>query len=53
MTVSLTIEKRDDGGLRIWSDDLPGLVLSGADPMEVWRDLGLSLKMLLRLHHGF
>jgi hypothetical protein len=29
--VSVTLADREDGGLRVYSDDLPGLILSGAD----------------------
>ena len=29
------VAERDDGGLRVWSDEMPGLVLSGSDPAKV------------------
>lgn len=46
-TVTLRIIDREDGGLRIWSDDLPGLVLSHRDQSAVWRDLGPAIEVLL------
>ena len=44
---TITIERREDGGLRVWSDDLPGLVLSHVDSDAVLTDLGSALKVLL------
>lgn len=38
---------RSDGGLRIFSDDIPGLILSSADPVAVLGDLGPALIELL------
>jgi hypothetical protein len=34
-TVSVTIIDREDQGLRVYSDDLPGLILSGPNKHEV------------------
>jgi hypothetical protein len=33
--LSVKIEQRDDGGVLVRSDDLPGLILSGEDPRQV------------------
>src|SRR5438270_403102 len=33
--LTVTLEDRDDGGLRVYSDDLPGLILSGEDKQAV------------------
>ncbi len=44
---TISVVRREDGGLRIWSDDVPGLLLSGADPSAVWRDLGPAIQTLL------
>jgi len=33
--IEITLERRDDGGLRIYSDDVPGLILSGRHPDRV------------------
>lgn len=33
--VTITLHQRDDGGLRVTSDDLPGLLVSGSDPAAV------------------
>jgi len=32
---TIKIMPREDGGLRVLSDDAPGLILSGADPLKV------------------
>jgi hypothetical protein len=44
---TLQFERRDDGGLRITSTDVPELVLSGSDPHEVMRDLPTAIDMLM------
>ena len=46
-TITLRVMDRPDGGLRICSDDLPGLVLSSLDHDALWCDLGLAIKVLL------
>ena len=33
--LTLTLERREDGGLRVYSDDVPGLILSGRNPDKV------------------
>lgn len=43
--------KREDGGLRAWSDDLPGLILSGESPDWVRRSIPWAVEALLR-HAG-
>jgi len=48
VVVTLTFSTRPDGGVRIHSDTLPGLVLSGADVTEVLRDLGPAIRGLLQ-----
>lgn len=46
-TVTLRIAPREDGGVRIYSDDLPGLILSGPDREKVFGDLGAAIYWLL------
>lgn len=46
--IRVQFSEREDGGLRIMSDDLPGLILSGADQSAVWRDLGPAIEVLLK-----
>ena len=41
---TVTIERRPDGGLRVWSDDLPGLVLSHTNEDMVFADLPIAVK---------
>ena len=38
-TVTLRISVREDGGLRVRSEDLPGLILSSKDRDALWADL--------------
>jgi len=45
--VQIHIEPRDDGGLRVWSDDLPELVLSRTDPKLVMADLPAAIEVIL------
>jgi hypothetical protein len=51
MAPVINFSSREDGGLRIWSDDIPGLILSHADPAQVLRDLGPAIGALLK-HNG-
>jgi hypothetical protein len=45
--VTLHFDRRPDGGLRVYSDDVPGLVLSHRDASKVFQDLGPALEALL------
>ncbi len=45
--VQVCIERRDDGGLRVWSDDLPELVLSHADAEAVIADIPRAMEAIL------
>lgn len=49
--VTIVLHRRPDGGLRVHSDNLPGLILSGADQDEVVLDIGVAIKRLLE-HRG-
>lgn len=49
--ISIRISEREDGGIRVWSDDVPGLVLSGPDKDKVLGDIGPALKALVT-HNG-
>lgn len=48
-TFKLTVcfERRPDGGLRVYSDDVPGLVLSSTDVDGVLDDVIEALKVIL------
>lgn len=48
-SIKLTVcfERRPDGGLRAWSDDVPGLVLSHTDVDGVLADVTAALKVIL------
>ena len=46
--MTIVLEPREDGGLRVWSDDLPGLVLSGSDQEAVLSDLDIAIIELQR-----
>lgn len=49
--VNVFIGDREDGGARVWSDDLPGLILSGKDRAAVIRDIDIAVHALLE-HRG-
>ena len=48
--ISIRIEPRCDGGIRIWSPQLKGLILSGADPVKVLADLWPAITVLEESH---
>jgi hypothetical protein len=50
--VTVTVEDRGDGGLRVYSDDLPGLILSGADRTAVASKIAPAIQALFE-HKGF
>lgn len=43
---TIKLQRREDGGLCVWSDDVPGLVLSGPDPQAIMRDVWPALEAL-------
>lgn len=45
--VTVCFEQRPDGGLRAWSDDVPGLVLSHSDIDGVLEDVTEALRVIL------
>ena len=45
--ITLHLERRDDGGLCVYSPDVPGLVLSHADPHKVFANIGVALEAIL------
>ena len=47
MKVVVTLEDRENGGLRAYSDDIPGFVLSHSDPVAVLKDIEPALEEIL------
>lgn len=45
--ITVTFERRDDGGLYVYSDDLPGFVLSHLDAHAVVADIEPALAVFL------
>src|SRR5215468_7375473 len=45
--VTVHFERREDGGLTVWSDDLPGLTLSNRDPALVLKDVKPAIEGLV------
>lgn len=45
--ITVTFERREDDGLRVWSEDLPGLVLSHKDIDAVLADVKTALEGIL------
>ncbi len=48
--ITLTLEPREDGGLRVYSDDVPGLILSNKHQLAVLYDIVPALMTILE--HG-
>lgn len=44
--IRISLERRADGGLRVWSEDVRGLVLSHSDPKKVIEDVLPALDTL-------
>lgn len=51
--VTVTIERREDGGLYVYSDDLPGFVLSHLDAHAVLADIEPALSVFLSHKFGY
>ena len=49
--IKVFLEDRDDGGVRVWSDDLPGLILSGRDRVKVLADIEPAARTIME-HKG-
>ena len=47
MKVVVTLEDREDGGVRAYSEDIPGFVLSNSDPVAVLKDIEPALEEIL------
>ena len=45
--IAVFFEKREDGGLRVYSDDVPGFVLSNIDCNAVFADIVPALETIL------
>jgi hypothetical protein len=52
IAVIVSLEGRDDGGLRVSGRNLRGLHLSGRDPAAVWAMIPDAISTLLRRNHG-
>lgn len=50
--LTVNFERREDGGLRPYSDDVPGFVLSHSDPKAVLDDVKPALERILSHVHG-
>ena len=50
--VAVQIEDREDGGLRVYSEDLPNLILSGRDKETVVSNIVPAIEAIFR-HKGF
>jgi hypothetical protein len=45
--ITVNLQRRGDGGLYVWSDDVPGFVLSHSDPQAVLADVKPALEGIL------
>lgn len=50
--IVVKMKRRADGGLRAWSDQVPGLVLSHKDPARVLADIEPALVVILEEQLG-
>lgn len=50
--ITIKLSPREDGGLRVWSDDLPGLILSHSSQLLVLQDMGNVIAALCAHAHG-
>lgn len=50
--VTVILEDREDGGLRVYSDDLPGLILAGPDRTKVAGAIISAIEAIF-MHKGF
>lgn len=46
LVIEVRTARREDGGLRVWSDELPGLILSG-QPALVEPDIPVAIEVLM------
>lgn len=52
LKITVTFERREDGGLRVWSEEIPGLVLSHDDINGVIEDVATALSVILTERFG-
>ena len=52
MIVNVLIQDRPGGGIRVSSDELPGLILSGPDRVKVMAAIPAAVRALLHLDRG-
>ena len=50
--VVVQVTDREDGGIRVLSRELPGLLLGGRDHHRVWSVVGAAVESLLRNNDG-
>lgn len=48
--IKVMIEDRPDGGVRVWSNDLPGLILSGQNRMKILAAIEPAARALLEFN---
>ena len=48
--IIVQVTRREDGGLRVRSRDLPGVLLGGSDPHRIWATVGDVVEHAVR--HG-
>ncbi|HEX8443025.1 MAG TPA: hypothetical protein VF631_05195 [Allosphingosinicella sp.] len=52
LKITVRFQEREDGGLRAWSDDVPGFVLSHPDAEAVLEDVEPALETMLSAMYG-
>ena len=52
LVIAVTIEDREDGGVRVYSRDLRGLHLAGSNAETVWEMIAPAITTLLERNHN-
>lgn len=52
LKITVRFQAREDGGLRAWSDDVPGFILSHSDSEAVLNDVEPALEAILSAKFG-
>jgi hypothetical protein len=51
LQVTVQVTDREDGGIRVLSSDIPGMLLGGLDHQRTWSSVGLVVEHAMR-HRG-
>lgn len=52
LEITVQVSDREDGGVRVLSEDVPGLMLGGSDRQRIWNLVGPAVQYLLGVNKG-